>query len=393
MNGPKHIPKPTTPMPKQEQVAQVPEKAVVPSSATAMSVGGPVALETATPSEDLLKVFAPKDPLMTASDQLHGQLAEMINYMDNQTLKDLLFGFTVEDVHRDLMAYQEAKTGGDLDAVVKLAGRHADHLDAWTGLTDDRSMAEAEFGFTNEDIARAVQNYRHALGVPKTTEEIRAWLKNVMIPSVLDGDPQSMTGDEVEAIWNKRWKGLVEKAETLNPTPEEIKDAQSRASRIRDHTKTWNLTPAQLVLYIQPIKAMAEKLMRDCDKRMPKPSAAVREATEEADGVLRELHAEWSTTGFDAYSRHAHEIRAVLRHTGLLEWPKGHERPTPQEVVEDEHLQAKARLLKRIQDAGDQGLVSSKEFLVEVASMLTPARDADNGSLGPERLTENHRKS
>lgn len=59
MNNPKHNNEISQPKPSRQE-APVPEKAVVPSSATSMAVGGPVGSEAQEPSGDLLDASVPK---------------------------------------------------------------------------------------------------------------------------------------------------------------------------------------------------------------------------------------------------------------------------------------------------------------------------------------------
>jgi hypothetical protein len=108
----KHTPKPAAPAPIQEKAAEA-QMPVQTAASTAMDISGPVALEAAAPSEDLLKEF-------TSNLRGGAAVSPMPRPMefDNEKFPDW-----------KLLKWSnawalEGRTPGELDAVSKKFGRH-----------------------------------------------------------------------------------------------------------------------------------------------------------------------------------------------------------------------------------------------------------------------------
>lgn len=127
------------------------------SPTTKMNVGGLVAPEVGGLADDLLtdsSVNAGVNKNAPALDRVVHYLDTLVGMMDNQTLKDLDYGFTQSQVYTDLATFHSTSNGTSPDP--ELTARLANYLGCWEGLTDDRSMRELEFGFTNQDVRDAL---------------------------------------------------------------------------------------------------------------------------------------------------------------------------------------------------------------------------------------------
>jgi len=121
--------------------------------------------------------------------------------------------------------------------------------------------------------------------VPRTTDEIRAWLCQVLVPSVAGGAAETMTVDELHATWERTWRPLVENSVELMPNPMELAEIRELATRVRVHVRLEALTPAQLVLFLRPYRDavnQAKDKARVVETRIRTHRAKARKADGEA---------------------------------------------------------------------------------------------------------------
>ncbi len=92
--------------------------------------------------------------------------------------------------------------------------------------------------------------------IPRSIDEIRAWLCLVMIPSAIDGTAEIMSPEALHSTWEKRWRPLVEESVKLTPDPQELTELRELGKRVRCYVRLDALTPAQLVLFMRPYRDM-----------------------------------------------------------------------------------------------------------------------------------------